>query len=237
MQAITGGVRFTVHDGTTGTDTDWVSDGTTAGTHPVVTPPVPPPRTTGVVYNGRTYYAADDGTHGAELFSTDGTPDGARLVADINPGPDCSNPTSLTVARGLLYFNAYRPDIGSELWSTDGTAAGTHLVQDLYSGPGSSNPQQITDVRGTLYFVASDPLHRNALWKLPVGGPANVPLDFSYLLTLAQNYGKSGTFSSGDLNDDGQVNFDDLLLLAQNYGHPLQDHPIRRSLSRDLKRH
>src|SRR6202035_1077715 len=50
---------------------------------------------------------------------------------------------------------------------------------------------------------------------------STVPMDFSYLLTLAQHYGQPGTFADGDLNADGTVNFADLLLLAQNYGHPL----------------
>ena len=50
---------------------------------------------------------------------------------------------------------------------------------------------------------------------------ASVPLDFSYLLTLAQHYNQLGTFADGDLNGDGQVNFDDLLILAQNYGSTL----------------
>jgi hypothetical protein len=50
---------------------------------------------------------------------------------------------------------------------------------------------------------------------------STVPMDFVYLLTLAQHYGQSGTFATGDVTGDGKVNFDDLLLLAQNYGHPL----------------
>ena len=50
---------------------------------------------------------------------------------------------------------------------------------------------------------------------------SSVNLDFSYLLVLAQHFGSSGTFATGDLNDDGQVNFSDLLLLAQNYGRTL----------------
>ena len=45
-------------------------------------------------------------------------------------------------------------------------------------------------------------------------------VDFSDLLTLAQNYGKSTdqAFSAGDFNNDGVVDFSDLLILAQNYG-------------------
>lgn len=48
---------------------------------------------------------------------------------------------------------------------------------------------------------------------------STVPMDFNYLLTLAQHYGQSGTFAQGDVNGDGQVGFSDLLLVAQNYGH------------------
>ena len=50
---------------------------------------------------------------------------------------------------------------------------------------------------------------------------STVPMDFNYLLALAQNYNQPGTFASGDVNGDDQVNFADLLILAQNYGHSL----------------
>lgn len=53
----------------------------------------------------------------------------------------------------------------------------------------------------------------------PSGGWFRRPLDFSYLLLLAQHYGQPATFAADDLNADGFANFDDLLLLAQNYNH------------------
>ena len=56
---------------------------------------------------------------------------------------------------------------------------------------------------------------------LPLAGDTNVDgmVDFSDLLTLAQNYGVTGaTWAQGDFNADGTVNFADLLALAQNYG-------------------
>jgi probable HAF family extracellular repeat protein len=54
---------------------------------------------------------------------------------------------------------------------------------------------------------------------LPGDANADGKVDFTDLLTLAQNYGKAGaTWEQGDFNGDGTVNFSDLLALAQNYG-------------------
>lgn len=50
---------------------------------------------------------------------------------------------------------------------------------------------------------------------------STVPMDFNFLLTLAQHYNQPGTFADGDLNGDGTIGFADLLLLAQNYGRTL----------------
>jgi hypothetical protein len=44
-------------------------------------------------------------------------------------------------------------------------------------------------------------------------------VNFSDLLTLAQNYNQSGKdWAHGDLTYDGTVGFADLLILAQQYG-------------------
>ena len=54
---------------------------------------------------------------------------------------------------------------------------------------------------------------------------STIPMNFDYLLTLAQHFDQPGTFATGDANVDGTVNFADLLLMAQNYGHALPSPP------------
>ena len=60
--------------------------------------------------------AADDGTHGDELWSSGGTAPNTQLVRDIQPGPASSSPSALAAISGVLYFNAFEPTHGDELW-------------------------------------------------------------------------------------------------------------------------
>ncbi len=55
---------------------------------------------------------------------------------------------------------------------------------------------------------------------LTIAGDANLDrtVDFTDLLSLAQNYNSPGQWSDGDFNYSQFVEFNDLLLLAQNYG-------------------
>lgn len=118
----------------------------------------------GVVLGGRLYFAGEDATHGVELWSTDGTAAGTRMVRDLVPGTSGSTPTGLTVYGGRVLFRANDPAVGNELWSSDGTAAGTRLVRDIYPGGTSSTPGELTVAGGRLYFAASHPGFGRELW-------------------------------------------------------------------------
>jgi len=91
------------------------------------------------------YFSADNGMTGCELFRTDGTANGTRLVMEFNPGTTGTNVFNLTVVGSTLFFNANTPANGLEVWKTDGTPGGTSMVKDIVPGPGSS---------GSAYFTA-----------------------------------------------------------------------------------
>ncbi|MDX1999841.1 MAG: hypothetical protein SF066_19150 [Thermoanaerobaculia bacterium] len=110
------------------------------------------------------FFAADDGTHGHELWATDGTTPGTRLVAEIFPGPRGADLRRLTAVGSRVYFVADDGVHGREIWLSDGTTAGTRLLRDLAPGPGSAVPQELTAIGDFLVFNAWTPEHGRELW-------------------------------------------------------------------------
>jgi len=167
--AIDGKLFFTANDGVNGY-TPWISDGTAAGTVPLWNfdaGPGPTNKSNSPFFtevNGTVFFNAADAVHGAELWKTDGTPEGTSLVADINPGANWSGPVYFTSVSDSLFFVADDGVLGDELWKSDGTAAGTVLVKDIYPGSGSSSARYLFEVNGRLFFVANDGAHGWELW-------------------------------------------------------------------------
>jgi ELWxxDGT repeat protein len=114
---------------------------------------------------GVLYFAAADPMHGQELWQSDGTPGGTRLVRDIHPGPSGSSLQALTVHQGRLYFFADDGVWGSELWSSDGTREGTRLVRNVCPGSCLGGYRGLIASAGDrLYFTAGSYAFRE-LWR------------------------------------------------------------------------
>ncbi len=133
----------------------WKSDGTTAGTQPVDGTGAISGAHIQAVLGDILYFTATDGGHGIELWRTDGTLEGTRMVRDINPGRGNSDIRSPVAFRGELYFGANDGVHGFELWKTDGTEDGTVLAADLNPGPNGSALFSLRASGDRLYFSES----------------------------------------------------------------------------------
>ncbi|MCC6001142.1 MAG: hypothetical protein JJU19_09825 [Pararhodobacter sp.] len=95
--------------------------------------------------DGRVLFSADDGTLGRELWITDGTEAGTRLLKDINTGGAGSFPNQfVTLAGARVVFSADDGIHGRELWVSDGTEPGTRLLVDTVPGMQGGAPRDLT---------------------------------------------------------------------------------------------
>lgn len=100
---------------------------------------------------------------GRELWATDGSSEGTRLISDIWVGEESSLGRYFTLNNGFAYFSANDGEKGPELWKTDGSNEGTHLLADLRPGEAGSFPFNLFPVDGTLYFQT---LWEGTMWRL-----------------------------------------------------------------------
>ena len=104
------------------------------------------------------YFAGRTADEGEELWRSDGTAAGTRMVTSIYYGTASSRPHWLTELGGVLYFVAGSDGNEGSLWRSDGTANGTWLVQ------GFINASDLTRVGDRLFFIG-DTLSTGAeLW-------------------------------------------------------------------------
>ena len=127
------------------------------------------------------YFQANTVKYGEELWKSNGTKSGTKIVKDIVPGPGVSGPEDIvSTAPRTTFFRAWDKKHGEELWKTDGTEKGTKLVKDINPDlpPGArcdqgdcgipkgwSHPDTVTVMGKQVFFAADDGKHGVELWK------------------------------------------------------------------------
>jgi ELWxxDGT repeat protein len=211
----------------------WRTDGTDAGTKLIkdirpgtqssINAPIPY-QNLSFLYplNGKLLFTANDGTHGEEIWFTDGTEAGTDMLIDLNPEPIPSFAAGIysgVQMNGKLYFTAYQMGSGAELWETDGTKAGTKLFFEVMPGPDNGTPVLMPNFQlnfgsafpvhqgNMFYFLFAHPVDGVELWKSDgtVAGTTKVKVLKTIdndLPHLSWMYTKAGLYFS---SDDGLI--------------------------------
>ncbi|WP_372898649.1 ELWxxDGT repeat protein, partial [Stieleria sp.] len=223
----------------------WKSDGTEAGTVRVrdVNPTVTTYEYDGVTYSygdssypfhltaagNKLFFVADDGTHGYELWMSDGTEAGTVLVSDLAPGETSSSPDRLTFAaaidQGTLFFTAQSPNIGRELFKTNLQGAAS-LVANVF-------PETKAD--GSPFYVEwtaidNQPVIRNAQGK-PIVGQLDASQNWVFFEADGTQVMPSDFYPFSSSPDDLVV-FDGLLFFSATGG--MRDGDNTSAVGREL---
>ena len=139
----------------------WRTDGTAAGTTRLDVTYDPLTTTYGdvspVVIGDKYYYTMTTPEFGTEIWITDGSPTGTRVLKDINTVQSGSNSGTGVKLGNKWIFNANDGINGDELWVSDGTVSGTRMVRELQTGSENSkqsSPSQFVLAGDKVFFRA-----------------------------------------------------------------------------------
>jgi ELWxxDGT repeat protein len=137
-----------------------------------------------LILRGRLLLTANDGKHGREIWTSDGTARGTRILLDLNPlrSPEVpssceddesprtdtglsSDPEDFVALGDIALFSATDGRTGRELWRTDGVPHHTHRIVDLRPGRPGSAPHDLVAFHGQVYFFASVEGAGETLWR------------------------------------------------------------------------
>jgi ELWxxDGT repeat protein len=103
-----------------------------------------------------------------QLWATDGTADGTRLLVRPLSLSDEFQSAIFPVGDSVLFSAFEERTHGLEPWVSNGQPGGTRLLRDIAPGTASAYPRGFTRVGASVFFVAHDETDTNALWVLPL---------------------------------------------------------------------
>ncbi len=132
--------------------------------------------------NNKLFFTAFDSSFGWELWTSDGTTNGTKMLVDLYPGPisgvcnvyhnqRLSNfDAPFAKANGNIYFYGCDGPSGIELWKSDGTVAGTKMIKDinLFPNKGMADTPNLRNMvvtsNGNIFFHATDSTYGDEFW-------------------------------------------------------------------------
>ncbi|MFM9087469.1 MAG: hypothetical protein ACKOPT_04910, partial [Cyanobium sp.] len=131
---------------------------------------------------------SDNGT-GQDLWTSDGTSSGTRLVRDILPGTNPFLIRAPTALDGKLYF-AVAADGTTvfQVWTSDGSEPGTQPLSNLFPGAFSSGADHLEGFNNFLYYTGFGSNTGVELWRFdPKTGVSGLVSDINPNQRLGSN--------------------------------------------------
>ena len=132
--------------------------------------------------NNKLFFTAFDSSYGWELWTSDGTQNGTKMLVDLYPGTisgvcnvyhnqrSSNFDAPFAKANGNIYFYGCDGPTGIELWKSDGTVAGTKMVKDinLLQNKGMADIPNLRNMvvtsNGNIFFHATDSTYGDEFW-------------------------------------------------------------------------
>ncbi|WP_221392879.1 ELWxxDGT repeat protein [Dyadobacter sp. NIV53] len=173
LYAAMGLVYFTLYNPDTNQDLLWRTDGTTGGTFQLASFDAYVPKdsyeeqTTIRIkeeLNGKLLFVPYNKETGDQLWVTDGTPVGTKMLTTMGRTPARFTLSPSVKFGNLFYFSMYDQDNGVELWQSDGTEAGTHIITD-FNPDGNTAFYEMAVIGNKLFLAADNGKSGNELYK------------------------------------------------------------------------
>jgi len=122
-------------------------------------------------FKGKLVFSANPPASGQEVWVSDGTAAGTKIIKDLNPGTAGSRAISPVIIGDTLYYSA-DDGTGGELWMLTSPNGQPEKFTDIPNG-GAWGPE-ICKISKTVVFSASDVINGDELWKKTLSGSTAV---------------------------------------------------------------